>query len=83
MDTRCWQRCHQQRKQIFWWATGLALAFGLATSLTSAASEPKYGGVLNAPLEETPPSLSIHEEATVGAVWPMMPCYNNLVLFDP
>src|SRR5574337_1090326 len=47
------------------------------------ATEPKYGGLLNATLEEGPPSLSIHEEATVAAVWPMMPCYNNLVLFDP
>ncbi len=48
-----------------------------------AAAEPKSGGLLNATLEEAPPSFSIHEEATAAAVWPMMPCYNNLVLFDP
>jgi peptide/nickel transport system substrate-binding protein len=47
------------------------------------ATTPKSGGVLNATLSEPPPSLSIHEEATVAAVWPMMPCYSNLVLFDP
>jgi peptide/nickel transport system substrate-binding protein len=67
------------------------LLLGLATSLTlalsvrgvSTAAEPKYGGLLNATLEEAPPSFSIHEEATGAAVWPVMPCYNNLVLFDP
>src|SRR5262249_30024239 len=32
---------------------------------------------------EDPPSLSIHEEATISTVWPMMPCYSNLVLFNP
>lgn len=48
-----------------------------------AASAPKYGGVLTATESDTPPSLSIHEEATIATVWPMMPCYNNLVLFDP
>src|SRR5574337_782518 len=47
------------------------------------ATEPKYGGVLNATQSDLPPSLSIHEEATVAAVWPTMPCYNNLILFDP
>jgi peptide/nickel transport system substrate-binding protein len=41
------------------------------------------GGVLNAMLREDPPTLSIHEEATIATNWPMMPCYNNLVLFDP
>ncbi|MBI2001106.1 MAG: ABC transporter substrate-binding protein [candidate division NC10 bacterium] len=60
-----------------------ALILVLVGSMARAASEPKYGGVLNATLSEPPPSFSIHEEATVAAVWPMMPCYNNLVLFDP
>jgi len=31
---------------------------------------------------EDPPGFSIHESATVSTVWPMMPCYSNLVLFD-
>lgn len=37
-----------------------------------AASEPKSGGVLTATQSDPPPSLNIHEEATVAAVWPMM-----------
>jgi peptide/nickel transport system substrate-binding protein len=32
---------------------------------------------------EDPPSLSIHEEATVSVNWGVMPCYNNLVVFNP
>jgi hypothetical protein len=34
-------------------------------------------------LAEDPPGLSIHESATISGVWPVMPCYSNLVLFDP
>jgi peptide/nickel transport system substrate-binding protein len=55
----------------------------LASTAAWPATQPKHGGVLNATLSEPPPSFSIHEEATVASVWPMMPCYNNLVLFDP
>jgi len=62
--------------------TGL-VAVVLAGTTAWPATVPKSGGVLSATLSEAPPSLSIHEEATVAAVWPMMPCYNNLVLFDP
>src|SRR5690349_5990986 len=43
----------------------------------------KYGRVLNVMHREDPPSLSIHEEATVSAIWGVAPCYNNLVSFDP
>jgi len=54
-----------------------------ASSAWAASTAPKYGGVLNAMHREDPPSLSIHEEATISTVWPIMPCYNNLVIFDP
>jgi ABC-type transport system substrate-binding protein len=61
----------------------VVLAWLLIPSTVWAAAEPKYGGVLNATESDAPPSLSIHEEATVSTTWAMMPCYNNLVLFDP
>ncbi len=65
------------------------LAIVLAGTAAPAATRgaggatPKSGGVLNLMVGETIPSMSIHEEATIVTVWPMMPCYNNLVLFDP
>jgi hypothetical protein len=64
---------------------GLATVVALVLSVQGvfAVTEPKYGGLLNATLEEAPPSFSLHEEATAAAVWPVMPCYSNLVLFDP
>ena len=54
-----------------------------ASSAWAAAPVPKSGGVLNAMHREDPPSLSIIEEATVSVNWGVMPCYNNLVQFDP
>ena len=58
------------------------LAF-LPVSAANSAQTPKAGGILNATLIEAPPSFSIHDETTISAVWPTMPCYNNLMLFDP
>ncbi|HXZ44699.1 MAG TPA: ABC transporter substrate-binding protein, partial [archaeon] len=70
---------------VRWLWLGLAapLMLALNAQAISGAAEPRSGGLLNATLEEAPPSFSIHEEATAAAVWPVMPCYNNLVLFDP
>jgi len=33
-------------------------------------------------LIENPPGFSIHESATIAGVWPVAPCFSNLVLFD-
>src|SRR5262245_4897260 len=60
--------------------TLVALAAGSPPAVSQA---PKRGGILNSVLIEDPPGLLIHESATVSNVWPMMPCYSNLVLFDP
>src|SRR3984893_10652680 len=66
-------------------AVGL-LIFGLtvvAVGLPASGQAPKRGGILNSLLTEDPPGLLIHESATVSNVWPMSPCYSNLVLFNP
>src|SRR5260370_16850086 len=42
----------------------------------------KSGGVLKIQHMDTPPSASIHEEATVSTAVPFMSLYNNLVMFD-
>src|SRR3954454_549925 len=61
--------------------TGLVAAFALY-SLPAPADAQKPGGILRIPNLDSPASMSIHEEATVVAEGPMMPVFNNLVLFD-
>jgi len=61
-------------------SSALAFAF-LLSSLYPAAAQ-KHGGTLRAYLRDTPPSASIHEEATISTVAPFMGVFNNLVLFD-
>ena len=56
----------------------------VATTLTAAtgALAQKHGGTLTLPHIDTPPSPSIHEEATASVVIPFMPMFNNLVIFN-
>jgi peptide/nickel transport system substrate-binding protein len=42
----------------------------------------KAGGIFRIQHMDTPPSASIHEEATVSVVVPFMGVFNNLVMFD-
>ena len=65
------------------WLSGLALLALGASSAWGASPTPRYGGVLNAMQQEDPPSLSIHEETTISTTWSVMPCYSNLVFFNP
>ncbi|MCA8928063.1 MAG: ABC transporter substrate-binding protein [Alphaproteobacteria bacterium] len=62
----------------------LAGALAVATMAAShGALAQKSGGILKLYHRETPPSASIHEEATISTVAPFMAVYNNLVMFDP
>src|SRR5262245_35712221 len=62
----------------------LALAPVVVALSSSHAQTPKSGGILNARLrEDLPQGFSIHETSTISTMWPAMPCFNNLVLFDP
>src|SRR5258707_1111153 len=56
----------------------------LAVSITTVATaqQPKSGGILRMYHRETPPSMSIHEEATYSVNVSSMPIYNNLVIYD-
>src|SRR6201984_3248548 len=56
---------------------GLALALAV-----NSASAQKPGGTLRVYHRDSPASMSIHEEGTVGVMMPMMGVFNNLVLFD-
>ncbi len=54
----------------------------LALALANTASAQKQGGTLRVYHRDSPASMSIHEEGTVGVMMPMMGVFNNLVLFD-
>src|SRR6266853_7009766 len=61
----------------------VALGAALALILMSGAAEAqKSGGILRIPNLDSPASMSILEEASVVSEGPMMPVFNNLVLFD-
>jgi peptide/nickel transport system substrate-binding protein len=65
-------------------ALATAAALSQPPKPSPASSTPKSGGVLNAmQREDLPQGFSIHETSTISSVWPVMPCLNNLVLFDP
>ena len=59
-----------------------ALVGVMALSATTPARAQKSGGILKIQHMDTPPSASIHEEATVSVAVPFMSLYNNLVMFD-
>src|SRR5215472_9045335 len=64
--------------------TRLVLTVLLLAVLPAWGQTPKHGGILNAmQAEDLPAGFSIHETSTILGLWPSMPCYSNLVLFDP
>jgi peptide/nickel transport system substrate-binding protein len=62
----------------------LAVGLALAASTPAVSQAPRSGGTLNVMLrEDLSQGFAIHETSTISTVWPSMPCFNNLVLFDP
>src|SRR3981189_2170634 len=59
-----------------------AVGLGLMAGLCGTAMAQKQGGTLRIYHRDSPASMSIHEEGTVGVMLPMMPVFNNLMLFD-
>ena len=62
------------------WLAGFAVAAAVAIPIEAAAQQ--AGGTLRVYHRGTPPSASIHEEATTSTNMPFMSVYNNLVMFD-
>jgi hypothetical protein len=64
-------------------ALGLALLV-LLTGFPSSGQAPKSGGSLTLRLrEDLPQGFAINESPTISTMGPAMPCFSNLVLFDP
>src|SRR5216684_1804660 len=53
----------------------------LLASMGQAAFAQKQGGILRMPHFDSPASMSLLEESTVAVIRPMMPVFNNLVMF--
>src|SRR3954451_20628259 len=62
------------------WKITAAVAAILAAAVPASAQQ--KGGVLHLFHRDSPASMSIHEEASVSTVIPMMAVMNNLVMFD-
>jgi peptide/nickel transport system substrate-binding protein len=60
--------------------SSVAVAFLIC--LASPVSAQKQGGTLRIYLRDSPPSASVHEEATITTTAPFMGIFNNLVVFD-
>jgi peptide/nickel transport system substrate-binding protein len=60
--------------------SGFTAALLLLLAWTAAAQTP--GGILRVYHRDSPASMSIHEEGTVGVIMPMMGVFNNLMLYD-
>jgi peptide/nickel transport system substrate-binding protein len=63
-------------------ATIMTAALAVMFAFAAQAEDPKSGGILRIYHRETPPSLSIHEEATFSVNAPAMGLFNNLIVYD-
>ena len=62
------------------WTLSIAICAALALPMGPATAQ-QTGGILKFLHRDSPASMSIHEEATISTVAPMMGVFNNLVLF--
>ena len=66
-------------KPSFWAFAAAVLLIGVSASDVTFAQKP--GGILRVYHWDSPPSMSIHEEAQYSTVVPMMGVFNNLVMY--
>jgi peptide/nickel transport system substrate-binding protein len=65
-------------------SVALMLLWLIAAPPPATAQSPKAGGTIAiTQREDLPQGFAIHETSTSSSVWPSMPCFSNLVLFDP
>ncbi|HVH82043.1 MAG TPA: ABC transporter substrate-binding protein, partial [Stellaceae bacterium] len=59
-----------------------SVMFALCGATVVPALAQKPGGILKIYHRDSPASMSIHEEGTIGVILPMMGVFNNLVVYD-
>ena len=64
-------------------AAAAAVALLIVISGSGTAFAQKRGDILKMYSPDSPPTMSILEEATLTSQAPMMGVFNNLVMFDP
>src|ERR1700720_1463200 len=68
----------QPRCRLF----ALVGVLSMALIAANPALAQKQGGILRVYHRDSPASMSIHEEGTIGVIMPMMGVFNNLVVYD-
>ena len=63
-------------------AAAALVAWLIAIAGSGAAFAQKHGGILKMYSPDSPPTMSILEEATLSSQAPLMGVFNNLVMFD-
>src|SRR5438552_17485392 len=66
---------------MLWRVSALAGCLAFAAAPGAAVAQ-QWGGVLKFFHRDSPASMSIHEEATISTVAPIMSVFKNLVLFN-
>src|SRR5216117_343067 len=67
-----------------WIVAVVSIALVALGEAPAIGQTPKPGGMLTLRLrEDLPQGFSINESPTISTMWPAMPCFSNLVLFDP
>src|SRR5437773_2053422 len=67
-----------------WIVAVVSIALVALGEAPAIGQTPKPGGMLTLRLrEDLPQGFAINESPTISTMWPAMPCFNNLVLFDP
>src|SRR5215510_1711581 len=62
----------------------LAASIVVASVAAALAQAPKHGGMIKVMLrEDLPQGFATHESSTYSTSFPALPCFNNLVFFDP